>query len=165
MSASPFQILPSSHARARDTFPRTLSLEQALKARIRRSPLRRRLPRPLQPPTLSHYRQIPIGLVIPRADRRRHRRRRRSAASTTPPSSPAAPAPPSPARRCNAAVSLRLLQIPQLHGPPSTSTPNTAPPTSSLASSTTASATPPKRTQPHLRPRPRHPLRTAPSAA
>ncbi len=66
MSASPFQILPSSHARARDTFPSTLSLEQALKARIRGEVRFDPGSRALYATDASNYRQIPIGLVIPR---------------------------------------------------------------------------------------------------
>src|SRR5471032_1336888 len=66
MSTSPFTILPSSHARSHETFPASASLEQALKAVIRGEVRFDAGSRALYATDASNYRQIPIGLVIPR---------------------------------------------------------------------------------------------------
>jgi FAD/FMN-containing dehydrogenase/Fe-S oxidoreductase len=66
MSTSFFEILPSSHARARETFPGSAGLEAALKARIRGEVRFDAGSRALYATDASNYRQMPIGLVIPR---------------------------------------------------------------------------------------------------
>jgi len=66
MSASPFVLLPSSHARSRDTFPRTGELESQLRARVRGEVRFDAGSRALYATDASNYRHIPIGLVIPR---------------------------------------------------------------------------------------------------
>ena len=68
MSASPFTILPSSHARALDMFPQSAALEAALKARIKGEVRFDPASRALYATDASNYRQVPIGLVIPRDD-------------------------------------------------------------------------------------------------
>ncbi len=66
MSTTPFQILPSSHARALDRFPASDTLEAALKAKIRGEVRFDAGSRALYATDASNYRQVPIGLVIPR---------------------------------------------------------------------------------------------------
>ena len=66
MSASPFQILPSSHARALEIFPAATQLEAALRAVMRGEVRFDAGSRALYATDASNYRQIPIGLVIPR---------------------------------------------------------------------------------------------------
>jgi len=66
MSTSAFTILPSSHARSHETFPAAASLESALKAAIRGEVRFDAGSRALYATDASNYRQIPIGLVIPR---------------------------------------------------------------------------------------------------
>jgi FAD/FMN-containing dehydrogenase/Fe-S oxidoreductase len=61
----PFDILPSSHAHARDIFPGTESLERALKQTVRGEVRFDAGSRALYATDSSNYRQIPIGLVIP----------------------------------------------------------------------------------------------------
>ncbi len=66
MSTAPFTILPSSHARSREVFPAAPSLEQALKAVIQGEVRFDAGSRALYATDASNYRQVPIGLVIPR---------------------------------------------------------------------------------------------------
>lgn len=64
-SASPFVLLPSSHARAHDTFSRAAELEQALRQRVRGEVRFDAGSRALYATDASNYRHIPIGLVVP----------------------------------------------------------------------------------------------------
>src|ERR1700735_4185322 len=66
MSTSLFQILPSSHARVRETFPASAGLEAALKASIKGEVRFDAGSRALYATDASNYRHVPIGLVIPR---------------------------------------------------------------------------------------------------
>jgi len=66
MSTSPFVLLPSSHARAHDTFPESDKLEQQLRAQIRGEVRFDASSKALYATDGSNYRQIPIGVVIPR---------------------------------------------------------------------------------------------------
>ena len=66
MSTTPFTILPSSHARSHETFPAAQSLEAALRAVVRGEVRFDAGSRALYATDASNYRQIPIGLVIPR---------------------------------------------------------------------------------------------------
>src|SRR5579875_138274 len=66
MSASPFVVLPSSHARIHDAFPRTEELEQRLREKIRGEVRFDAASRALYTSDASNYRHAPIGLVIPR---------------------------------------------------------------------------------------------------
>ena len=68
MSPSPFRILPTSHARSRDLFPAASALEAALQQRIKGEVRFDAASRALYATDGSNYRQIPIGLVIPRDD-------------------------------------------------------------------------------------------------
>jgi FAD/FMN-containing dehydrogenase/Fe-S oxidoreductase len=61
----PFDILPSSHAHARDLFPGSESLERALKQTVRGEVRFDAGSRALYATDSSNYRQVPIGLVIP----------------------------------------------------------------------------------------------------
>ena len=61
----PFQSLPSSHAHARETFPASAALEQALKQTVRGEVRFDAGSRALYATDSSNYRQVPIGLVIP----------------------------------------------------------------------------------------------------
>jgi FAD/FMN-containing dehydrogenase/Fe-S oxidoreductase len=63
---SPFTILPSSHARSRNTVPYAPSLEAALKRTLRGEVRFDAASRALYATDGSNYRQTPIGLVIPR---------------------------------------------------------------------------------------------------
>src|SRR5271170_5458156 len=65
MSTSPFVLLPSSHARAHDTFPESEKLEQQLRANIRGEVRFDASSKALYATDGSNYRQIPIGVVIP----------------------------------------------------------------------------------------------------
>jgi FAD/FMN-containing dehydrogenase/Fe-S oxidoreductase len=65
MSTSPFVLLPSSHARANDTFPEAEQLEQQLRAKIRGEVRFDATSRALYATDGSNYRHIPIGVVIP----------------------------------------------------------------------------------------------------
>ncbi|QNI37289.1 FAD-binding and (Fe-S)-binding domain-containing protein [Edaphobacter albus] len=65
-SATPFTILPSSHARAHETFPQAVQLEQALRQKVRGEVRFDEASRALYATDASNYRHIPIGLVIPR---------------------------------------------------------------------------------------------------
>jgi FAD/FMN-containing dehydrogenase/Fe-S oxidoreductase len=65
-SATPFTILPSSHARAHETFPQGAELEQALRQKIRGEVRFDQAARALYATDASNYRHVPIGLVIPR---------------------------------------------------------------------------------------------------
>jgi FAD/FMN-containing dehydrogenase/Fe-S oxidoreductase len=66
MSTSPFVLLPSSHARAHDTFPAADTLEQQLRAQIRGEVRFDATSKALYSTDASNYRHIPIGVVIPR---------------------------------------------------------------------------------------------------
>jgi FAD/FMN-containing dehydrogenase/Fe-S oxidoreductase len=66
MSATPFTILPSSHARAHDTFPGADTLASELAAIVRGEVRFDAASRALYATDASNYRHIPIGLVIPR---------------------------------------------------------------------------------------------------
>jgi FAD/FMN-containing dehydrogenase/Fe-S oxidoreductase len=66
MSTSPFVLLPSSHARANDTFPESEKLEQQLRAQIRGEVRFDASTKALYATDGSNYRHIPIGVVIPR---------------------------------------------------------------------------------------------------
>jgi len=66
MSASPFVLLPSSHARAHDTFAESEKLEQQLRAEIRGEVRFDVSSKALYATDASNYRHIPIGVVIPR---------------------------------------------------------------------------------------------------
>ena len=64
-ASSPFVLLPSSHARARDTFAAASELEQALRQKVRGEVRFDQASRALYATDASNYRHIPIGLVIP----------------------------------------------------------------------------------------------------
>ena len=63
---STFHILPSSHARSRDTFAQARELEDELKRKVRGDVRFDPASRALYATDASNYRQIPIGLVRPR---------------------------------------------------------------------------------------------------
>ena len=65
MSTSPFVLLPSSHARAHDTFPESERLEQRLRTQIRGEVRFDASAKALYATDGSNYRHIPIGVVIP----------------------------------------------------------------------------------------------------
>ena len=64
-SASPFVLLPSSHARAHEGFSAAAALEQALRQKVRGEVRFDAASRALYATDASNYRHIPIGLVIP----------------------------------------------------------------------------------------------------
>ena len=64
--ANPFTILPSSHARAHQSFPAANALEAALKQAVRGEVRFDPASRALYATDASNYRHTPIGLVIPR---------------------------------------------------------------------------------------------------
>jgi FAD/FMN-containing dehydrogenase/Fe-S oxidoreductase len=66
MSTSPFVLLPSSHARAHDSFPRASELEILLRQEIRGEVRFDDGSKALYATDASNYRNIPIGVVIPR---------------------------------------------------------------------------------------------------
>ena len=67
MSASPFVLLPSSHARAHDeTFPAAAELETQLRAKVRGEVQFDAAAKALYATDASNYRHIPIGVVFPR---------------------------------------------------------------------------------------------------
>ena len=66
MSASPFVLLPSSHARSHDTFAESEKLEQKLRSQIRGEVRFDASYKALYATDASNYRHIPIGVVIPR---------------------------------------------------------------------------------------------------
>ena len=66
MSTSSFVLLPSSHARARDSFPEAEQLAEQLRANIRGEVRFDPSSRALYSTDASNYRHIPIGVVIPR---------------------------------------------------------------------------------------------------
>ena len=68
MSASPFVLLPSSHARVHDLFPKSPELTLALRAAVRGEVRFDPASKALYSTDASNYRHIPIGLVIPRDD-------------------------------------------------------------------------------------------------
>src|ERR1700733_1558287 len=65
MSSSPFVLLPSSHARAHDTFPESERLEQQLRAQVRGEVRFDASSKALYATDGSNYRHIPIGVVVP----------------------------------------------------------------------------------------------------
>jgi FAD/FMN-containing dehydrogenase/Fe-S oxidoreductase len=65
MSTATFTILPSSHATARDVFPKAASLEAAIKQKVRGEVRFDAGSRALYATDASNYRQVPIGLVLP----------------------------------------------------------------------------------------------------
>ena len=65
MSTSPFVLLPSSHARAHDTFPESEGLEQRLRAQIRGEVRFDASAKALYATDASNYRHVPIGVVLP----------------------------------------------------------------------------------------------------
>ena len=65
LPASPFVVLPSSHARAREKFAQSESLEAALRAAVRGEVRFDAGSRAAYATDASNYRQVPIGLVIP----------------------------------------------------------------------------------------------------
>ena len=65
-TSAPFTILPSSHARAHETFPAAAELEQALRQKVRGEVRFDIASRALYATDASNYRHIPIGLVLPR---------------------------------------------------------------------------------------------------
>ncbi len=66
MSTSPFVLLPSSHARAHDTFPEAERLEDQLRANVRGEVRFDATSKALYATDGSNYRHVPIGVVIPR---------------------------------------------------------------------------------------------------
>jgi FAD/FMN-containing dehydrogenase/Fe-S oxidoreductase len=68
MSTSPFVVLPSSHARAVDTFPASDELCQLLSEQIRGEVRFDPASKALYATDASNYRHVPIGVVIPRDD-------------------------------------------------------------------------------------------------
>jgi FAD/FMN-containing dehydrogenase/Fe-S oxidoreductase len=66
MSTSPFVVLPSSHARAHDTFTASEDLEAQLRQTIRGEVRFDPASKALYATDASNYRHIPIGVVIPR---------------------------------------------------------------------------------------------------
>jgi FAD/FMN-containing dehydrogenase/Fe-S oxidoreductase len=66
MSTSPFVLLPSSHAHARDSFPEADQLEAQLRAQIRGEVRFDPASKALYSTDASNYRHIPIGVVLPR---------------------------------------------------------------------------------------------------
>jgi FAD/FMN-containing dehydrogenase/Fe-S oxidoreductase len=65
MSTTPFVLLPSSHARAHDTFAPADELEQHLRATIRGEVRFDAASKALYSTDASNYRHIPIGVVLP----------------------------------------------------------------------------------------------------
>ncbi len=96
-TASPFVLLPSSHARYNDTFPAAADLEHALRQKIRGEVRFDDTSRALYATDASNYRHIPIGLVIP-LDEADVIATVDVCRTSTPPSCHAAEAPRSPAR-------------------------------------------------------------------
>jgi FAD/FMN-containing dehydrogenase/Fe-S oxidoreductase len=66
MSSSPFVLLPSSHARAHDSFLEAEQLAEQLRANIRGEVRFDPSSKALYATDASNYRHIPIGVVIPR---------------------------------------------------------------------------------------------------
>src|SRR6202046_677768 len=66
MSTSPFVLLPSSHARAHDSFAEAAQLEAQLRTQIRGEVRFDPASKALYSTDASNYRHIPIGVVIPR---------------------------------------------------------------------------------------------------
>ena len=66
MSASPFVVLPSSHARWQETFPKSTELETQLRRAVGGEVRFDPASRALYATDASNYRQIPIGVVVPR---------------------------------------------------------------------------------------------------
>jgi FAD/FMN-containing dehydrogenase/Fe-S oxidoreductase len=66
LQTSPFVLLPSSHARSGETFSGTAELETQLRNKVRGEVRFDAASRALYSTDASNYRQIPIGLVVPR---------------------------------------------------------------------------------------------------
>ena len=66
MTTSPFVLLPSSHARARDEFPGAAELEVQLRKSVRGEVRFDAASKALYATDASNYRHVPIGVVIPR---------------------------------------------------------------------------------------------------
>jgi len=66
IAASPFVVLPSSHARSSERFDAAAELEAALRRAVRGEVRFDAASRALYATDASNYRQIPIGLVVPR---------------------------------------------------------------------------------------------------
>src|SRR5579875_1134752 len=66
MSASPFVVLPSSHARSRESWARASELEAQLRSRLKGEVRFDPAARALYATDASNYRHMPIGVVIPR---------------------------------------------------------------------------------------------------
>jgi FAD/FMN-containing dehydrogenase/Fe-S oxidoreductase len=66
VSASPFVLLPSSHARSGERFAAAAELEAALRRVVRGEVRFDAASRALYATDASNYRQVPIGLVVPR---------------------------------------------------------------------------------------------------
>src|SRR5271154_3946026 len=64
-SESPFVLLPSSHARAHESFPGARELEAELRRRVRGEVRFDAASRALYATDASNYRHVPIGLVVP----------------------------------------------------------------------------------------------------
>lgn len=65
MPGSPFVLLPSSHARSHETFPKAAELEAQLRSKLRGEVRFDPASRALYATDASNYRQIPIGIVVP----------------------------------------------------------------------------------------------------
>ncbi|GAC1643538.1 MAG: FAD-binding and (Fe-S)-binding domain-containing protein [Acidobacteriaceae bacterium] len=65
MSDSPFVLLPTSHARSRDVFPKAAELEAQLRSKLRGEVRFDPASRALYATDASNYRHMPIGVVIP----------------------------------------------------------------------------------------------------
>lgn len=65
MPGSPFVLLPSSHARSHETFPKAAELEAQLRSKLRGEVRFDPASRTLYATDASNYRQIPIGIVVP----------------------------------------------------------------------------------------------------
>src|SRR6202453_2321955 len=66
MSTSPFVLLPSSHARAHDSFAEAAQLEAQLRTQIRGEVRFDPASKALYSTDASNYRHIPIGVILPR---------------------------------------------------------------------------------------------------
>src|SRR5579862_7839596 len=66
MPSSPFTVLNSSHARSRNAFPRASELEKELLSHLQGEVRFDAGSRALYATDASNYRQIPIGLIVPR---------------------------------------------------------------------------------------------------
>ena len=69
MSTQPFVVLPSSHSRVHESFPRAEELERGLREKVRGEVRFDAAARALYATDASNYRHMPIGLVIPLDER------------------------------------------------------------------------------------------------